>query len=114
LATLRDLAENGILPVWSRWWGEGVLEDLVRDDRRRSEIENELPEVPLAFYEAPIELPPDWCTNAGAYVLLSEAYRLDASRAASLGWPVVERPGEHLDVVNDEGAIAGILLNLLE
>jgi hypothetical protein len=114
LATLRDLAVNGVLPVWSQWWGEGVLDDLIRDDRRRREIEKELPQVPLAFYETPIELSLDWCSSAGAYVLLSEAYRLDAGRAASLGWPVVERPGEHLDIVNDEGAIASILLNLLE
>jgi hypothetical protein len=114
LGTLRDLATNGVLPVWSQWFGEGVLEALVHDDRRRREIETELPQVPLAFYEAPIDLPPDWCTSQGAYVLLSEAYRQDASRAASLGWPVVERPGQHLDIVNDEEAIADLLLNLVD
>jgi hypothetical protein len=114
LRTMRDLATNGVLPIWSRWWGEGVLEELVRDDRRRHEIEKELPQVPLAFYEASIEVPTDWCNSRGAYVLLSDAYRQDASRAASLGWPVVERPGAHLDIVNDEDAIADILLDLLD
>jgi hypothetical protein len=88
------------------------LESLVPDDRRRREIEKELPLVPLAFFEAPIEVPTNWCKSGGAYVLLSEAYRLDASRAGSLGWPVVERPGAHLDIVNDEEAIADILLDL--
>jgi hypothetical protein len=114
LATLRDLATNGVLPVWSQWWAEGVLESLVQDDLRRSEIEKELPQVPLAFYEATIEVPTDWCESAGAYVLLSDAYRGDAGRAASLGWPVVERLGAHLDIVNDEEAIADILLSLVE
>jgi len=33
-------------------------------------------------------------------------------RAAALGWPVVERPGAHLDIVNDEEAIADILIGL--
>jgi hypothetical protein len=112
--TLRDLATDGVLPVWSRWWGKGVLEALVGDDRRRREIETELPQVPLAFYESPIEVPTDWCHRDAAYVLLSEAYRTDATRAASLGWPVVERLGAHLDIVNDEAAIAGILLGLVE
>ena len=111
---MRGLATNGVLPIWSRWWGDGVLAELVRDDRRRHEIEKELPQVPLAFYEAPIELPTDWCSSGGAYVLLSDAYCHDASRAASLGWPVVERPGAHLDIVNDEDAIAHVLLNLLD
>jgi hypothetical protein len=114
LGTLRDLATNGVLPVWSRWWAGGVLESLVRDDRRRNEIEKELPQVPLAFYETSIEVPTNWCESGGAYVLLSEAYRLEAGRAASLGWPVVERLGEHLDIVNDEEAIASILLSLAE
>jgi hypothetical protein len=114
LGALRDLATGGVLPVWSRWWGEGVIEALVPDDERRREIETELPEVPLAFYEAPIEAPAQWCNRNGAYVLLSEAYRRDANGAGSLGWPVVERPGGHLDIANDEQAIADILVDLAD
>jgi hypothetical protein len=109
LDTLRALANDGMLPVWSQWWGEGVLDALVADDRRRREIEQELPQVPLAFYEASIETPIGWCATRCAYVLLSSAYRSDASRAAALGWRVVERLGTHLDIVNDEDAIADVL-----
>ena len=36
LGALRGLAADGVLPVWSRWWGEGVLEALVADETRRS------------------------------------------------------------------------------
>ena len=112
LEALRALATQGVLPVWSEWWGEGVLPALVPDDGRRREIELELPTLPLAFFEASIELPPAWCTGEGAFVLLSEFYRSDAERAAGLGWPVIERPGAHLDMANDEEAIAGILVAL--
>jgi hypothetical protein len=31
-----------------------------------------------------------------------------------LGWPAVERPGAHLDIANDEEAIADILERLAD
>jgi hypothetical protein len=114
LGTLRDLATDGMLPAWSRWWGAGALDTLVRDDERRLEIEAELPQVPLAFFEASIAVPAGWCTSPGGYLLLSEAYRADANRAEELGWPVVELPGAHLDIVNDEDAIRDALLAILD
>jgi pimeloyl-ACP methyl ester carboxylesterase len=112
LEMLRGLATSGVLPKWSQWWDEAVLDSLIPDDVRRREVEIELPPVPLAFYESPIEVPANWCKSAAAFVLLSEAYRPEATRAASLGWPVVERPGAHLDIVNDEEAIAETLVRL--
>ncbi len=36
-----------------------------------------------------------------------------AQRAAALGWPVVERPGGHLDIVNHGEEIGSILLGLV-
>jgi hypothetical protein len=112
LQALRGLATQGVLPVWSEWWGEGVLPALVPDDARRRAIAIELPTLPLAFFEESIALPDDWCSIDGAFVLLSEFYRSDADRAAARGWPVVERPGGHLDVANEEEAIAAILVEL--
>lgn len=112
LVALRAIATNGVLPVWSRWWGEGMLQVLVRDDARRREVEGELPAVPLEFFEAPIEAPAGWCAREGAFLLLSEFYRSGADRAALLGWPVSELPGAHLDIANDEEAVAAALVEL--
>lgn len=112
LGALRGLATNGVLPVWSQWWGEDVLQAIVHDDARRREVEDELPAVPLAFFEASIALPAGWCGGDGGFLLLSEFYRAEADRAAARGWPVVERQGAHLDMVNDEEAIADILVGL--
>ena len=114
LAALEGLATDGTLPVWSQWWGEGVLQSLVADDARRDEIADEMPALPLAFFEAPIALPTGWCAGAGGFLLLSEFYRSDATRAAERGWPVVEHPGGHLDIVNQEEAIADILVGLAD
>lgn len=112
LDRLRSLAVDGVLPRWSHWWGPGVMERLVPDRRRRAEFETELPEVPLAFYETPVTLPDGWRDSPGGYVLLSEPYRADAETARSLGWPVVEHLGAHLDVVNHPEAIARTLVRL--
>lgn len=114
LGVLKEMSSDGILPKWSQWWGEGVLEAIVPDEDRRRIIESELPEVPLRFYETPLDLPGRWCERPAAYVLLSDGYRADADRAAALGWPVHARPGDHLDIVNDGQAIADVLLSLFE
>jgi hypothetical protein len=115
LPTLRGLATAGVLPRWSQWWAPEMLAKLVPDPGRRNVIEVELPRIPLAWYEATIEVPPGWCRAADcAYVLLSDAYRDDAARAAELGWQVVERPGTHLDIVSDDLAIAEILVRFID
>ncbi len=112
LPTLRGLARDGLLPRWSEWWGAGALEVLVPDASRRAAVEDELPRVPLSFYETPIAVPSGWSDAPGAYLLLSEAYRADADRATALGWPVVAHMGGHLDIVNDEVSIAERLVSL--
>ena len=112
LPALQNLATDGLLPVWSEWWGQGVMDALVQDGARRHEIEAELPRVPLTFFEVPIPLPVDWCETDGGVLLLSEFYRSDADRAAALGWPVIERSGAHLDMANEEEEIAANLVEL--
>jgi hypothetical protein len=76
------------------------MELLIPDGDKRAVVECELHEMPIRFYET------------GAYVLLSEGYQSDASRAAQLGWPVATRLGGHLDIVNESEAIASILLEI--
>ena len=112
LGTLRELSTDGMLPRWSDWWAPGVLESLVPDDAKREVVERELPGIPLRFYESLIEVPQGWCARAGAYVLLSEGYQDDANNASVLGWPVVTRLGQHLDIICHSEAIAGILLEI--
>jgi hypothetical protein len=112
LGTLQSLAVGGRLPPWSRWWGDDVMDRLVDVPERRAAIEAELPIVPLRFYEMSIAMPPGWCDTPSAYVLLSPGYRPDAVTASGRGWPVVERLGAHLDMANDERAIASILIDL--
>jgi hypothetical protein len=71
-----------------------------------------MPEIPLAFFESAFDVPDGWCQTRGSFLQLSEPYREDAERAHLLGWPTVDRPGGHLDIVNDEDGIARTIVEL--
>jgi pimeloyl-ACP methyl ester carboxylesterase len=83
LDQLRALAVDGVLPRWSAWWGDGVMEMLVNDADRRADVEAEMREIPLAFFESAVKVPRRWWERPGAFLLLSEAYHADAERARS-------------------------------
>jgi len=110
---LRVLAVDGTLPRWSTWWGDDAMKMLVPDGLRRTQVEAELPAIPIVFHETPIELPPGWPRRPASFLLLSDAYRADAERARSLGWPLTDRPGGHLDIVNTPEAVAGDIVDLV-
>jgi len=112
LEQLRALAVEGDLPKWSTWWGDGVMESLVPARHQRIELEAEMVEIPLAYFESASRVPAGWCDAAASFLLLSESYRAEAERARTLGWPTIERIGNHLDIANDEEAIADILSRL--
>ncbi|MEX0666651.1 MAG: hypothetical protein WD598_18020 [Acidimicrobiia bacterium] len=114
LVTLKGLAHHGVLPPWSQWWGDDVLEALVSDPERRSVVAARLPRVPLQFYEQRVLMPPDWCDLHCGYILSSDAYRNDAQRAAAHGWPVREHLGQHLDIVNEPERYAQLVTSLVE
>ena len=112
LDQLSALSVDRMLPRWSMWWADGAMERLVPDPHVRAEIEAELIEVPLAFYEDHVGLPAGWRDRRAGYLLLSEAYRSDMATAHLLSWPTWELLGGHLDLVNHPGAIARNILEL--
>lgn len=103
---LRSIATDGVLPKWSKWWGDGTLDALVSDPHRRAELEEELPEVPLRAVEEPLPVPKDWCSTPVALLVTSESYRTEIDQARRHGWPFAEQSGGHLAVVNDPVAVA--------
>jgi hypothetical protein len=88
------------------------METLVPARDRRVELEADMPEIPLTFFESAFEVPGGWCESRGSFLLLSEPYRDDAERARALGWPTVHRLGSHLDIVNDPDGIADVIVGL--
>jgi hypothetical protein len=111
---LHRLADpGGLLPPWSDWFGPDVMAELVPDPELRAAVIDDLPRLPLWYFEDTVTIPPDWPDFDGAYVLLSEVYRADAEAAAARGWPVIERLGGHLDIVTKPDVVADALRSLL-
>jgi hypothetical protein len=86
------------------------MEALVPARDRLTAILTELPELPLSYFDERVPMPSAWSSTAGAYILLSDPYRSDAAEAASRGWPVIELPGAHLDIVMRPTAVANAIL----
>jgi pimeloyl-ACP methyl ester carboxylesterase len=109
---LRPLAIEGVLAPGFLWSGEGGLERLITDSERRARVEAELPELPMTLFEEGLPEAAGWCEWRCDYLLLSEEMRGEAERARSLGWPVLEVLGNHLDVVNRAAEVAADLVRL--
>ena len=109
LRHLRRIETEGRLPPWSEWFGPGVMEQLIPDDDLRSAVVAEMPKLPLSYFEGVIPVPSGWTGTSCRYVLLSEAYREEATEATSRGWQVCERLGAHLDILTRPVEIADLL-----
>jgi hypothetical protein len=111
---LRALAGDGLLPPWSSWFGEEAMRKLVPDDRLRSALEDEMPRMPLSYFDAVVPLPAGWDGSPCAYLVLAdEPYGESAADARDRGWPVADVPGaQHLAMVTDPVAITDALLRL--
>jgi hypothetical protein len=112
LEFLQGLANGGVLPPWSEWFGPDSMREQIPDDRKREIVSAELPAVPLSYFQARVPVPAGWTSTPCGYVLLSDAYAEDASKAAASGWPVVRLPGAHLDIVTSPAAVADAILSV--
>jgi pimeloyl-ACP methyl ester carboxylesterase len=111
VAHLRDLASDGSLPPWHEWFPADALAGLLPDPELRDRFTAELVSLPLDYFNE--RMPPaDWSGPAG-YLLLSEAYRGDATRATGRGLPVVEQVIDHLAMLTAPDPVTAALRELL-
>jgi hypothetical protein len=103
MSQLRALASDGMLPRWSSWFGEEAMRELVPDDRLRKALEDQMPRLPLSYFEATVPVPDGWDACPCAYLLLTgEPYGDSAAEARGRGWPVAEIPGvQHLAMATE-------------
>jgi hypothetical protein len=114
-AQLREMADaQGWLPPWPQWWGDDALAELIPDPDTRQNFAAGCPALPLAMFEEIHPPAPQWPDAPGAYLLLSEAYRDEAARAAELGWPVTQQMSHHLALLTEPGRVAGSLCELID
>lgn len=106
LKQLSTIAEDGLLPPWSEWFGPGVMAALIPDSNKRELIEIELPRIPLSYFYGSVPPVRKWAADRNGYVLLSDGYLDDAEEARRRGWPVVQLLGEHLDLITKAPEVA--------
>jgi len=94
IAGLAD--DDGLLPVWTEWWGDEDLSGLFPDVETRAEVEAEQQRLPLSYFTETVPVPAGWPTRPGAYIAFGEGYAAELTAARELGWPVRTLPGEHL------------------
>jgi hypothetical protein len=107
LPFLRDIAVDGIVPPWPKWWPAEDLAPLYPDDATRDEVNAEAVPLPLAFFEETLPpIPASWPARQAGYLQFSEGYAEPARQASALGWPLRELPGEHLHMLADPAGVA--------
>lgn len=113
LAHLRTLMDpDGMLPPWSRWWPEEVVDGLLPDAATRATLEREQPRLPLAYFNRRLPVPAGWAQRPAAYLAFGETYADELARARGLGWPVEQMPGRHLHALHDPDGVAAAILRL--
>jgi hypothetical protein len=110
LAELRPMTTDGMLPPWSDWFGPGVMQELIPE--RRAIVSGELPRLPLSYFEDSVPMPAGWARSKCGFVQLSDPYAADAAQAARRGWPVLRRPGAHLDIVTRPALLADTIVTV--
>jgi pimeloyl-ACP methyl ester carboxylesterase len=109
---LTGLAVDGWLPPWHEWVAPEVLARVLPEPAVRAGFTAELRPLPLAYFQEPMPAV-TWPGPAG-YLLLSEAYRDEAVRAAAQGMPVVEHRSQHLAMLDDPDAVTAALRELID
>jgi hypothetical protein len=106
LGFLETLASaEGILPIWSDWWGSAV-DAYFPDAETRAAIEQSQPRLPLAYFHDSLPTPEGWDDRPGAYLAFGDTYEPERADAKTRGWPTDIMPGRHLQLLVDPEGVA--------
>lgn len=75
---LRGLEQDGLLPPWNEWFPPGTVEELLPDPAALERFREELPRLPLSYFEELAPECPELLPSRGAYLRLSDAYSAEA------------------------------------
>jgi hypothetical protein len=92
-----------------------VIKQLVAEPELRGRVEDELPALPLAYFQAQPSVPDRWAERAHcAYLQFSPAYDAEAATAKARSWPVKLLSGEHLHMLADPARVSRQILELFK
>ncbi len=108
------MAADGLLPPWSKWFRDGVVEELIPQEKRRKRFVEELPHIPLALFHEEITFTPQWPDAPVGYLRFSGFYEPQAREAAIEGWHVDEIDGKHLHLITHPQEVTELVLDALD
>jgi hypothetical protein len=111
LATLAG--DDGLLPVWTRWWPPEEVEGLFPDVGSRVAVEAEQARLPLGYFDGEVPSPPGWEHLPAAYLAFGDTYDEERAAAGRRGWPTERLSGGHLHQLVDPPAVTAALEGLL-
>ena len=102
---------DGLLPPWTRWWGEEDVAPLFPDRSARAGVEASEPRLPLGYFRTTVPVPEGWQAGPCADLAFGGTYAVELARARRLGWPVAQLQGAlHLHFLHDaDGVVARVL-----
>lgn len=111
---IRASARGGLLSPWADLVDatDRDLQSLIPHASLRQQFMAELHPTPLAIYEEPLPVSPEWPDAPCAYLQLSEVYELSADQARRFGWPCSRLPGDHFHMLVAPDAVADTLIQL--
>lgn len=110
---LAKVADDGWLLPWTEWWPRELMAELVPDEDDWARIGQDVPRLPLAFYDDPIPMPDDWTSMPAGYLRLSQAYDEHLDTALSLGWPARSIDSNHLATLTEPPLVLDAVERLL-
>jgi alpha/beta hydrolase fold len=106
---LRGMADGALLPPWHQWFPPGALAEVLPDRELRRTVTAEIPRLPVAFFEEPAPVTPNWDAVRCAFLRFSAAYDDAAAEAERLGWWVARRDWDHLRMLTAPDAVADLV-----
>ncbi len=104
--------DGGLLPPWTRWWPRTEY-SAVMSDEWFERIDAEAPQVPLAYVDTDVALPPGWEDGSRAYLAFGDTYAEELDRAERAGWPTRRLAGGHLHWLAEPEEAATALMDLV-
>jgi len=108
------VADDGLLPVWTRWWDPDTVTGLFPDAATRAGVEAEQVRLPLRYLCEQVPSPSGWTATPSAYLAFGDTYADELERAVAWGWPTATMTGGHLHVVCDPAAVGAAIAQQVE
>ena len=104
---------DGRLPPWTRWWPRADV-GAVLPDPWFERVDAVVPQVPLAYLDGEVPVPPGWEGGRRAYLAFGSTYAEELAVAVRLGWPHRRLAGAgHLHLLLEPDATAAAIGELV-